>query len=44
LNAASDLEKIKRDPLAFVDGHNLAVEQRIDWLPFIGAVGELRHE
>jgi len=31
------LEKVERDSPAFVDGRNLAVEQRIDWQPFIGA-------
>ena len=40
------LEKIERDPPTFVDGDNLAIEQRINWQAFTGAgdMGELSRE
>jgi len=40
------LEEVKRDPAAFVDGDNLAVEECICWEPFtrVGDLRELRCE
>ena len=35
------LKKIKRDPSLFIDGHDFAIEKRIDWEPFAGA-GNMR--
>ena len=40
------LEEVERGAPAFIDGHNLAVKQRIDWEAFAGAgdTGKLRCE
>jgi hypothetical protein len=35
------LKKIERDPPAFIDGHDFAIEKRIGWEPFAGA-GNMR--
>jgi len=40
------LEKVERDATAFVDGYNLAIQERIDWQPFtgVGDTGKLDGE
>ena len=35
------LKQIERDPPAFIDCHNFAIEKRIVWEPFAGA-GNMR--
>lgn len=35
------LKKIERDPPAFIDRHDFAIEKRIGWEPFAGA-GNMR--
>jgi hypothetical protein len=40
------LEKVERDSPVLIDGHNLAVKQRINWQAFTGAgnMGKLSRE